>query len=174
MTYLDVQAPAQKIWPALFAGISLFIAGAVTVSGVNMFGTRFGFGFLPLLVLAIWPRRANRLVSLFFIFLAGIFTDWATGGVMGQSSLVFVLVWGLMRPELRSAPFAPLGLGLMWIAICGLASLIMSMSGYFVYSVGPNFAVLGRQIIIATLCLPVVMLLRRGLAMRINDDEDWR
>lgn len=173
MTYLNVQAPVRKIWPAIIAGLALFMAGALSISGINMFDARLGFGFVPLLVLAIWPRQANTLVSLALVFFAGIFTDWATGGLMGQWSLIFVLVWGLMRPELRNAPFAPLGLGLIWLAICGLALLIISMSGLFVYGIWPDIAALGRQIIIATALLPFVMLLRRGLAMRFNDNEDW-
>lgn len=173
MTYLDVQAPTRKVWPALVAGLALFIAGAVSIAGLNMFGVRFGFGFAPLLVLAIWPRRANTLVSLSLVFMAGLFTDWATGGVIGQWALVFVLVWGFLRPELRGSPFAPIGLFFVWLATCGLALVILSMSGYFVFRVLPDFAALGRQMILASLLLPLVTLLRRGLAMRFNDSEDW-
>ena len=173
MTYLDVQAPTRKIWPALIAGLALFIAGAVSIAGLNFFGTRIGFGFIPLLVLAIWPRRANALMSLALVFFVGLFTDWATGGVHGQWTLVFVLVWGFLRPELRDDPFAPIGLFLVWLATCGLALVALSVTGYFVFGMLPDFAALGRQMILATVLLPVLLLLRYGIAVRFSDSEDW-
>lgn len=173
MTYLDVQAPTRKVWPALLAGLSLFIAGATSIAGLNLFGAHVGFGFVPLLVLTIWPRRANLLLSLGLVFIAGLFTDWATGGVNGQWALVFVLIWGFLRPELRSSPFSPIVLFLVWLATCGLAIAILSLSGYFVFGILPDFASLGRQMILATLMLPLLMLLRRGLAMRFSDNDDW-
>lgn len=173
MTYLDVKAPTRKVWPALIAGLALFIAGAASIAGVRLFGVRVGFGFVPLLVLAIWPRRAHALISIVLVFSAGLFTDWATGGVVGQWALVFVLIWGFLRPELRGSPFAPIGLFLIWLATCGLALVVLSMSGYFVFGILPDLAPLGHQMIFATLLLPLLLLLRRGLEMRFSDTEDW-
>jgi len=173
MTYLDVQAPQRKFLPALLAGLALFLAGALSVAGINLFGVRTGFGFVPLLVLAVWPRHANTLISLALVFFAGLFTDWGTGGIYGQWALAFVLVWGFFRPEHRGSPFAPQGLFFVWLAICGLAMVVIALSGYFVFGIFPDFAVLGRQMILATICLPAVMLLRRALAVRFSDGEDW-
>lgn len=173
MTYLDVQAPQRKILPAFLAGLALFLGGIISVAGINLFGVRTGFGFVPLLVLAIWPRQANTLISLAFVFFAGLFTDWGTGGIYGQWALTFVLIWGFLRPELRSSPYAPLSLLLVWLATCGLALVVLSLSGYFVLGIYPDLAVLGRQMILATVCLPAVMLLRRALAARFSDGEDW-
>lgn len=173
MTFLDVQAPQRKIFPAIVAGIALLLAGSVSIAGLNIFGLRTGFGFIPLLVLAIWPRQANALVSLGFVFLAGLFTDWATGGIYGQWALTFVLIWGFLRPELRGSPYSPLSFFLVWLAICGLALVTLSMTGYFVFGIFPDLSVLGRQMILATICLPAAILLRRGLAMRFSDREDW-
>ena len=173
MTYLDVRTATQKIWPAIVGALALFIAGAASIAGLNLFGAWIGFGFVPLLVLVIWPKRADRLVSLALIFCAGLFTDWATGGIDGQWALVFVLVWGFLRPELRSSPFALTNLILVWLAACGVAMIVLSLSGYFVVRVLPDFAAIGRQMILATCLLPVFLLLRHGLAMRVNDSEDW-
>jgi len=173
MTYLGVQTQTQKIWPTIVAAVTLFIAAAASISGITLFGAWFGFGFLPLAVLVIWPRRTNRLVSLALVFSAGLFMDWATGGIDGQWALIFVLVWGYLRPELRSAPFAPLTLLSVWLAACGLALVVVMLTGYFVFRIFPDFAVLGRQMIFATCLLPVFLLLRHGLAMRANYSEDW-
>lgn len=173
MTYLDVQAPQRRLLPAFIAGFSLVLAGSMSVAGINLFGVRTGFGFVPLLVLAIWPRQANTLISLAFVFSAGLFTDWGTGGIYGQWALTFVLIWGFLRPELRSSPYSPLNLFLVWLATCGLALMVLSLTGYFVLEIYPDFVVLGRQMILATICLPAVMLLRRALAARFSDGEDW-
>ena len=173
MTYLNLQSPSRKIWPTIVAALALFIAAAASISGLNLFGAWLGFGFLPLVVLVIWPRRANRLISLALVFSAGLFTDWATGGIDGQWALIFVLIWGFLRPELRSSPFSPITLFLVWLATCGLALAVLTLSGYFVVGILPDFAAIGRQAIFATCLLPVFLLLRHGLAMRVNDNEDW-
>jgi len=173
MTYLSVQNPVKKISPALAAGLALMIAAVISVSGVNVFGLYYGFGFLPLLVLLIWPKRANTLLSLAIVFLAGIFMDWATGGLRGQSSLIFVLVWGYLRPECRSAPFAPVSLFMIWILTCALAILVIAVSGYFVFGINPDFFPLLRQAILATLLFPLLILLRRMVVLRLNENDNW-
>lgn len=173
MTYLDVQAPTRKVLPALIAGLALFVAGALSIAGLNLFGAHVGFGFIPLLVITIWPRRAHTVISLALVFFAGLFTDWATGGIVGQCVLVYILTWGFLRPELRSSPFALIGIFSVWLATCGLALVIISLSGYFVFEILPDFAPLGRQMVLATVLLPLMLLLRHGLAARFSDREDW-
>ncbi len=174
MTYMDVQAPTRKILPAIIAGLALFIAAGFSIAGLNLFDVRIGFGFLPLVILAIWPRYAHTLVSLILVFFAGIFMDWASGGIDGQWALVFVLVWGFLRPELRGSPFSPISLILIWLATCGLALVVLSLSGYFVFRIWPDLAALGRQMIFATCLLPVFLLLRRVVAKLVTDSDDWR
>lgn len=173
MTYMNIQGSSRKVWPAVIAGVSLFIAGALSIAGLNLFGVRVGFGFIPLIVLAIWPRRADPLVSICIVFAAGLFTDWATGGIRGQWTLVFVLVWGFLRPEIRDDPFAPVHLLLIWLATCGLALLVLSITGFFVFGIMSDVASMGRQMIFATVLMPFLMLLRHGLAVRFNEHEDW-
>jgi len=38
MTFLDVQTPQRKTFPALSAGLSLFLASAFSIAGMNLFG----------------------------------------------------------------------------------------------------------------------------------------
>jgi len=114
VTYYEMHAPIRKKLPAVVAGLALVFAGALSIGGINVFGGYFGFEFVPLLVLAIWPRNANSLLSLLFVFAAGLFTDWATGNILGQWTLVFCIIWGVLRPELRSSPYAPIKLLLAW------------------------------------------------------------
>lgn len=173
MTYLDTHTPIRRIWPAIAAGFALFFAGALSVGGLNVFGAYVGFGFLPLVILTIWPRQANTLLSILFVFMAGIFTDWATGSVLGQWALVYTVIWGVLRPELRSAPFAPASLFIFWIATCGLAIALISLSGWFVFGVPPDISAFGRQMLLATIALPLIVLLRGVLSRRLSDGEDW-
>jgi len=173
MTYLDVHGGSQKIWPAIVAGFALFVASASSIAGLNLFGAWVSLGFIPVVILVIWPRRANKLLSLALVFSAGLFTDWATGGIDGQWALLYVLVWGFLRPELRGAPFSPLTLLSVWLAACGMALVILSLSGFFVLMIWPDFAAIGRQMILATCLLPLLLLLRHILAKRFNDSEDW-
>jgi len=173
VTYYEMHAPIRKKTPAVLAGLALFIAGALSIGGINLLGAYAGFEFLPLLVLAIWPRNAHNLLSLAFVFAAGLFTDWATGVTVGQWALVFTVIWGVMRPELRSTPYAPLSFSAMWFAICGLSLVLVSVSGWFVKGIMPDFTVLGLQIILATLFIPLVLLLRRMVAKRVGDREEW-
>ncbi len=173
MTYLDTQAPIRRIWPAVVAGISLLLASALSVGGLNIFGAFAGFGFLPLVIIAIWPRQANTILSLLFVFMAGIFTDWATAGVIGQWALVYSVIWGVLRPELRSAPYAPVSLLVFWLAICGLAILLLSVSGWFVFGIMPDLRSLGRQMILATFVLPLISLMRGVISRRFSDSEEW-
>ena len=173
MSYYTAQTPIRKIAPVISAGFALFLACALSISGLNAFGFYWGLGLLPLLVIAVWPRRANTVLSLLAIFLAGIFTDWAVGGIFGQSALVYTVIWGFLRPELRSSPYAPFGLFFVWLLTCLVALVLISVSGWFVSGVLPDLASLGRQIIIATLLLPIIVLLRLLIAKRIGDHEEW-
>lgn len=174
MTFRESAVPIRSVWPAIFAGFALFLAGALSILSVRVLGLTAGFGFLPLTILAIWPRRASELASVILVFLAGIFTDWATGGVVGQWALTFTLVWMLFRPELREQPYAAVKLMLVWGLICGFAVLLLSISGWVVYRILPDPTSFALQILMATLLLPLVLLLRRWLAHLFGDADEWR
>lgn len=173
MTYYEMHAPIRKTTPTVLAGLALFLAGAISIGWINAFGSHFGFGFMPLLVLAIWPRNAKPLLSLAIIFVAGLFTDWATNQILGQWVLVFTVIWGVLRPELRSTPYSAMSVSLVWLATCGLALILLSISGWFVRGVMPDFSPLGRQMILATAFLPVVLFFRSLIAKRIDERDEW-
>lgn len=173
MTYLGVQIAIKRKRPAFIAGAALFLTSAMSISGFNIFESRFGFEFLPLLVLLIWPRRAHTVLSLIIVWSAGLFTDWATGDITGQWALIFILIWGFLRPEMRRDPFAPVSLFFVWLLICLIAILVSSVSGYFIHGIMPDLSPLGRQMSLATLVLPVILILRRAVIVRLKDFEDW-
>jgi len=72
---------------------------------------------------------------------------------------------------MRSSPYALLQFVLAWLTICGLALVVISVAGYFVFGIMPDFKVIGRQIIMATICLPIILLLRGGLSKLFGDLE---
>lgn len=174
MTFRDAQAPVRSVKPALFAGLALFLGGALSIVSVNIWGQSISFAFIPLLVIAIWPRRANEIVSVTLVFAAGLFTDWASGGVTGQWALVFLMTWMLLRPELRDNAYSASQFITAWLAICGLALILLSLTGWFAYRILPDFMTFVRQIALVTVLLPLIFGLRHWLARLFGSDEDWR
>jgi len=173
VTFLSPQAPIRRTWPAIVAGSALVLAGALSIGGIHLFGAQFGFRFIPLLVLAIWPRKANTILSIIFVFFAGVFTDWAAGDVVGQQAFLFMLVWGFLRPELLNPTLSWSRSFLVWGGICCLAIFVTTLSGWFVYGIMPDFLAFGRQLVLATMLLPVVLIVRLILEKRYSDGEDW-
>lgn len=174
MTFRDAQAPIRSVKAAIFAALALFFGGALSIISVNIAGQSISFAFIPLLVIAIWPRRASQIISVIFIFAAGLFTDWASGGVTGQWALVFLLVWMLLRPELRDNAYSISQFMLAWLAICGFAFGLLSVTGWFAYRVLPDYMAFSRQILLVTALLPPIFGLRHWLARFSRSDEDWR
>ena len=173
MTFRDVAAPIRSIPIAVFAGFILFVMGALSILSINIFGYELGFGFVPLLVLLIWPRRANEIVSLILVFLAGIFTDWGTAGAIGQSSLVYIVTWALFRPELRVEPYAIRSLIIIWGLIGLLVSALILGTGLFIYRVVPDVQSLFLQFILASLIIPIFLLLRFWIVSRFINRDEW-
>lgn len=171
--YYEMQGPNRRTAPAVVAGLLLFLFGALSIGGISVFNLHFGFDFIPLLIIALWPRRARTFLSVILVFLAGLFTDWGTGGVIGQWALIFTVSWALLRPELSGTPYSPTRLIFAWLAICVLAVVLISVSGRFVFDVFPDLASLGRQIILVTLLFPIAAFWRHWIADRLGENETW-
>jgi cell shape-determining protein MreD len=145
----------------------------MSVLSLNVFNTSAGFGFVPLLVILLWPRRANGPISVAGVFIAGLFTDWATGGVLGQWALIYVLGFALLRPEIRNMPFAFLRALLAWFVLAGLAAVLLYASGQFVFGVPADVVAILRQILLATAILPFLLIIRNRLAGATGSSEQW-
>lgn len=173
MSFRDVKTPTRSLPAALIAGVFLILAGAFSIVSINVLGKSASLGFLPLIVLVLWPRRANEMASIILIFLAGLFTDWAVGGVVGQSTLIFTIVWIFFRPEMREEPYAFLSLFIIWVLISLLAAALISAAGWFVYRVTPDIMALILQFSVATVMLPCFLLLRRWIAQLYGNGDEW-
>ncbi len=174
MSFRDVSVPNRSVPIAVIAGLCLAMAGALSVLSISVFSQTFGFGFLPLIVLLIWPRRANEIASLITIFIAGIFTDWGTAGAIGQSSLLYTCIWMLFRPEIRIDPYVFRRLIIVWVLIGVFSILLLSSSGLFIYRVLPDFRSFLTQFILATVLLPIVLSIRYWIFIRFVSRDEWR
>ena len=56
---------------------------------------------------------------------------------------------------------------------CTFATLLIALSGWFVYRVPPDFQAFALQFAVATTLLPFILLLRHWLASRVGNDDDW-
>jgi len=173
MSFRDMSTPLRSLPAAIIAGVFLILAGAFSIVSVNVLGKSVSFGFLPLIVLVLWPRRASEMASIVMIFLAGLFTDWAVGGVIGQSTLIFTIVWMIFRPEMREDPYALFSLLIVWVLIGLLASALIIAAGWFVYRVKPDLVALILQFSLATIMLPCVLLLRRWVTRFYGNGDEW-
>ena len=174
MTFRDVSVSNRSIPIALLAGLCLAVAGALSILSIRGFGQTFSFGFIPLLVLLIWPTRSNEIASLAIIFIAGVFTDWGTAGAIGQSSLIYICIWMLFRPEIRVDPYVFRRLFIVWVLIGIFSVILLSVTGVFIYRIAPDFKSFLTQFILATVFLPIVLGLRYWINARFFSREDWR
>jgi len=173
MNFRHSSIVTRSIPAAMLAGLCLLLAGALSIVSVNIFGQIANFAFLPLIIILLWPRRASEIGSLIVIFIAGLFADWAIGGIIGQSSLIFTIVWMIFRPEMREDPYGFLRLIFIWCLVCILASALISLAGWFVYRVSPDIMAFCLQFFIATLILPFIFVLRRWTALRFAGGDEW-
>ena len=173
MTFVDLQSSQRSVKLALAAGLLLAFLSAVSVLNVNVAGWRVGFGFVPLLVVLLWPRRANGPVSVAVVFLSGLFADWSMGGVVGQWALVYTVIFALLRAELRNEPFAFLRCFFAWLVAVGFVIILLFVSGHFVFGVLPDFGSLLRQAALGTAVLPFVLALRHWTARMAGATDDW-
>ena len=153
------------------AGLALFLLGLVAPLHLSLFGASWPLLWLPLAVVGLWPRQASCVPSALMLFVAGLWIDWVTLGAVGQWPLVFVGAYAIMRPDLADA-----GRGLVrGLSRCAGALLIgliiFGLSGWFIYGVLPDIALLSRGVLVFAVSLPLLILLRDLIAGYAAQDD---
>ncbi len=167
MAYLDI-SPAQRNEQLVPAAFALLIIGLISAVDVRLFDESWPLTWLPFVVVALWPRRVSVWPSGILLLVGGLWVDWTTWGAPGQWPLVFLLTYALIRPDIRSDARG-LGVGMTRFMIALLVGVpVLILTGWVVYGSWPDWGVLGRGIVVATVMAPVIVFLRDQLADRMT------
>ena len=94
--------------------------------------------------------------------------------IRDRSSLVYIVTWALFRPELRVEPYAIRSLIIIWGLIGLLVSALILGTGLFIYRVVPDVQSLFLQFILASLIIPIFLILRFWIVSRFINRDEWR
>ncbi len=81
---------------AIQASFAMLISVIFASMTFNIFGYTLGFIFAPLIVLFLWPKGADPIISYFGIFITGLLLDILLGDPLGGWSLIFLPFYALM------------------------------------------------------------------------------
>jgi hypothetical protein len=126
----------------------------LTILGVinlNIAGWNLSLQWLPLIAIALWPRGASPIYSIIALSALGLFQDWVGAGVPGQWALIYLLSYAFTRPFERIKPLSFLFGFIIWLLSAGIAFVVISFSGRIIYSQWPNWIILLRLLLTATL-----------------------
>jgi hypothetical protein len=100
MTFLTPQTglSSRSFIPA---SLSLIVCIFLSVLHVNLPGGSVSLLLLPLLIVSLWPRGVNPVVTIVTFFVMGMFMDWGTNGALGQWAIIYLSVFIGLRPDRR-------------------------------------------------------------------------
>jgi len=114
--------------------IPLAISGFVSVLLLTAFGLinihigeyRLALSGLPLMGIFLWPRMAAPLLSLFFVFCAGLFQDVVNAQPFGMSAFLFVVIYTFFRCRFnrKSISFLNIWRQFFILVICVVAIIV--------------------------------------------------
>lgn len=169
---IGASRPAGKS-PILLVIAGLFAATMLAFLNVNIGGQSVSLTALPLAFIALWPRNVHPILTIILVLIFGIFLDWGSGGAPGQWALVFLAVFGILRPDRRGGTLSLILAIRNWLIAALIAFIILCVTGWFVYGIWPNLNVLARQFGLITLLFPFLYLFRQ-LIYRFTTDPDDR
>lgn len=132
----------------------------------------FGFAMLPVLGAFLWPRLADPFASVISLFLVGILNDLMGEGVIGLSSVTFIFIFILLRPDLRDARLGVLPLWLRWTVLSLLIVLAQFLLGRVFLGYYPSLGQQLRLALMAAICFPVIYNSRNWLRRIFSDPDD--
>lgn len=150
----------------------LFLFCFVGMLGFQFFSLHYSLFLVPLSIIYFWPRTSDGIVSFIGLFLAGLLMDVLSGGGLGQNALIYLICFGVFRPDLRLRTPA---LGTAWLEFAiwlMIATIILIVQDSFLDTYSINFTSLLRSIIIALVLFPLIFGLRRiGRSLFFGEDD---
>ncbi|MGB3456797.1 MAG: hypothetical protein WBG08_01800 [Litorimonas sp.] len=157
----------ERLIPAAFA---LLVTGLISVVDIRLFGESWPLTWLPLVVVALWPRQVAVWPSGLLLLAGGLWVDWTSWGAPGQWPLVFLLTYALIRPDARS-PSRGIATGaLRFIAALCVGVPVLVLTGWVVYGAWPDWGTLARGVASVLVLLPLLILVRDGVARRMSEE----
>lgn len=131
------------------SGLALQAFGfGLILSLLSMVSFRFaGFQaaltFVPLIAIFFWPKEASRGLSSVFIFCLGMIVDFLSAGPLGLWAMIYLLCYGVLRPDNRKTEKQLQSLWLAFAVWGGLVTLLVVFIGWIFIN--------GRTAVTATL-----------------------
>lgn len=173
MTLRNVPMAHENNRTLLGSAIALFFCALASVISLRLFGAGVSLTWLPLIVVALWPRDIFPSLSLAIVFSVGLFVDWANAFAPGQWALCYAVCLYVLKPWNRQKRLRAPG-ALVNAVIATLISMaVLLVTGRFVYGVWPDPKALALGAALALVILPIVMLLRRSVWRWLTDPDDW-
>jgi len=167
----DAVTPGKARSHALQAGIGLLLLALLSTVNFNLFGLSISFLFVPLVLVYLWPKSADDLITYLALFICGLFLDLLTGGYPGMWPLIFILGLVFLRPNLmnREAVFFVSWIGyIFWALVLALVFLLLD----FWAKGNIEMKTLTLQLLVSVLVFPAIYMARvfvRGIV--IDEDE---
>lgn len=172
MAYLSSKGPGVRRQTATVI-IGLFILTIIGSLSVNLFNQPVSLSFVPLIGICLWPRNTKVLISIIFVFLLGLLLDIITYEALGLHTLTYLIVFAVLRPDLRLKGHKFGIASLQWLGIILLSMFIV----YFLSLVGrrvrPDLMIIVFQGLVATAAFPLIYLARHYFRSLFTDTDDW-
>lgn len=154
------------------ACLALLFSGFMSMLHVNLPGGSVSLLLLPMLIVSLWPRGVNAIVTIVTFFLMGIFMDWGTNGTLGQWVLTYLAIFAVLRPDRRENAVRFIGAVGLWVMGLLIGTIMLIITGWLVYESLPNFVVLLRQALLVSALVPFVVLIRNMARFLLTDPND--
>lgn len=128
-------APKARRMAVIFTLVTAIFC-VLSQMGFNFGRVAIPFIMLPSLVVYLWPKGANPLLSLIGIFVVGLLQDHLSYGPTGLWALTWMALFLIYRPDVREKSKSLLGqwIGVLLVLMCivifqwGLARFVLGRS----------------------------------------------
>lgn len=150
----------------LLFGIALVWAAQLRLFGLSAV-------YLPVFALVLWPRYASKSLTIFCVFLLGLYMDLVTGGPAGAWALIYTFLVLIIRPRSREREksiWYHWGQGLIWLFVAIVLTAIAARLGVGAW---PQLLTTVQAFAITALLFAPVYGLRQSLRHMTIDVDDF-
>lgn len=127
--------------------------------------------FVPLMAVFFWPREASRGLSSGFIFSLGLIVDFLSAGPPGLWAIIYLLCYGILRPDNRGTERHLRRLWLAYAGWCGLVAILIVLMGWIFIDGRTAVTATLSQVVISLVIFPFIYALYQA-AHFFSEDAD--